>query len=314
MPRTADPAEGSDEAEAATTGTAGAAVTGPAGAATTGTVGAAVTGPGGAAVTGPAGAAATRTAGAARTTKVTVAGTGSIGRTVAAALARGDVPGCTLLATLDSSTPLDAAAEAVAEADVLVEATTVEAARSVVPAALAMGTDVVVCSCGVLAEPGVLDQPGRRGRVLLPAGALGGFDVLAAAARAGREGAHLRHTTTKRPAALGVDPEIARPTEVFHGTAREAALVYPRTSNSSVALALATLGLDQVEVVVVADPAATLTRHEIEWTSPIGSYQFSFENAVDPGSGGRTSAITAWSVIDLLAGLHRGVGPGAVVA
>jgi aspartate dehydrogenase len=243
-------------------------------------------------------------------TKVVVAGTGSIGAAVAGALTRDQAPGCTLLATLDSRSPWEQVAAAVEEADVLVEATTVEAARHVVPTALAAGTDVVVCSCGVLAEPGVLTGPGR---VLLPAGALGGFDVLAAAARAGVDGAHVRHTTVKRPAALGVDPAVPTAVEVFRGTAREAAIAYPRTSNSSVALALATLGLDRVEVVVVADPHATLTRHEVLWTSPIGSYRLSFENAVDPASGGRTSAITAWSVVELLAGLHRGVGPGAVV-
>jgi aspartate dehydrogenase len=245
-----------------------------------------------------------------RPTKVVVAGTGAIGAAVTAALTRGEAPGCTLLAALDSRSTPGQVAAALAEADVLVEATSVEAARELVPAALAVGTDVVVCSCGVLAEAGVLVGPGR---VLLPAGALGGFDVLAAAARAGTDGAHVRHTTVKRPAALGVDPGIVTAVEVFRGTAREAAIAYPRTSNSSVALALATLGLDRVEVVVVADPGATITRHEVLWTSPIGSYRLSFENAVDPASGGRTSAITAWSVVELVAGLHRGVGPGAVL-
>jgi len=250
-------------------------------------------------------------------TKVLVAGTGGIGRTVADALAGGVVPGCTLLGTIGSATDPRQARAAMAEADVMVEATTVQAARSVVPTALEQGTDVVLCSCGVLAEPDVLTGPAilgdRPGRLLLPAGALGGFDVLAAAARAGSDGARVQHTTTKRPAALGVDPDVPAPVEVFRGSARQAALRYPRTSNSSVALALATLGLDRVDVVVVADPQATGTRHEVVWTSPIGTYRFSFENAVDPVSGGRTSAITAWSVLDLLAGLHRGVGPGAVV-
>ncbi|MBT0768513.1 DUF108 domain-containing protein [Kineosporia sp. J2-2] len=253
--------------------------------------------------------------------RVVVAGTGSIGRAVTEALARGEVPGCTLLDTVGSGTPRHQVDALLSGADVLVEATTVDAARRLVPRALALGTDVVVCSCGVLAEPGTTGRPDSRdhgalpapGRVLLPTGALGGFDVLAAAARAGTRDAHVLHTTVKRPAALGVDPQVTAAVEVFRGTARQAALAYPRTSNSSVALALATLGLDRVEVVVVADPAATATRHEVSWTSPVGSYRLTFENAVHPGSGGRTSMITAWSVVDLLAGLHRGVGPGAVV-
>jgi aspartate dehydrogenase len=70
---------------------------------------------------------------------------------------------------------------------------------------------------------------------------------------------------------------------------------------TTVALALATVGLDQVEAVVVVDPEARRTRHVICFESAIGSYELTFDNAVDPASGGRTSAITAWSVIDLLA-------------
>jgi len=247
---------------------------------------------------------------------VAVVGTGAVGRAVAAALVRDDAPGCVLVATVGSRSSAAEVQAAVDAADVVVEASTVDAARSLVPLALGAGTDVVVCSCGVLAEPGFLDglfTARPAGRVLLPAGALGGFDVLAAAARAGTAGARVRHTTVKRPGALGVVRDLDAPHEVFRGTAREAALAYPRTSNSSVALAMATLGLDRVEVVVVADPAASQTRHLVEWESPVGHYELSFTNAVAQESGGRTSAVTAWSVVELLAGVARGVGPGAVV-
>jgi aspartate dehydrogenase len=247
-------------------------------------------------------------------TAVVVAGTGAIGRAVAGTLADRGVPGCTLVATLSSRSTPDEVDAALDAADVLVEATTVEAARTVVPRAVARGVDVVVCSCGLLARPEVVDQlvlgPGR---VVLPPGALGGFDVLTAATRAGAAEARVRHTTVKRPAALGIVEELVRPVEIFRGTAREAALAFPRTSNSSVALAFATVGLDRVEVVVVADPGAELTRHVVSFSSPVGDYELSFVNAVDSGSGGRTSRITAWSVRETLAGLAAGVGPGAVV-
>jgi aspartate dehydrogenase len=247
-------------------------------------------------------------------TAVVVAGTGAIGAAVAEALASGGVAGCSLVATLGSRSLDREVDAALAAADVLVEATTVEAARDLVPRAVARGVDVVVCSCGVLAAAGVVDRlvPGP-GRVVLPAGALGGFDVLAAATRAGAEEARVRHTTTKRPGSLGVAESLDAPVEVFRGTAREAALAFPRTSNSSVALAFATVGLDRVEVVVVADPRAEKTRHVVTFTSPVGDYEFVFANAVDGASGGRTSRITAWSVRETLAGLAAGVGPGAVV-
>jgi aspartate dehydrogenase len=248
-------------------------------------------------------------------TAVAVAGTGVIGRAVADALRGGKVPGCTLVATLGSRTPEDEVDAALARAAVLVEATTVEAARTVVPRAVASGLDVVVCSCGVLAEPGVVERLVRGpGRVVLPAGAIGGFDVLTAATRAaGTDQARVRHTVTKRPGALGVAGPLAAAVEVFRGSAREAALAFPRTSNSSVALAFATVGLDRVEVVVRADPDVDVTRHHVSFSSPVGDYELSFANAVDTASGGRTSRITAWSVRETLAGLAAGVGPGAVV-
>jgi aspartate dehydrogenase len=245
---------------------------------------------------------------------VAVAGTGTIGRAVAEALGSGEVPGCTLAATLDSRST-DADVDAVlAAADLLVEATSVEAAGRLLPLAVDRGLDVVACSCGLLARPGVAERLGEGpGRVLLPPGALGGFDVLAAATRAGADATTVRHTTIKRPAALGIVDEPTGPVEVFRGTAREAALAFPRTSNSSVALAFATVGLDRVEVVVVADPSATQTRHVVACESPIGDYELTFLNAVDERSGGRTSLVTAWSVVETAAGLAAGIGSGAVV-
>ncbi|WP_435748110.1 aspartate dehydrogenase domain-containing protein [Nocardioides sp. SYSU DS0663] len=244
---------------------------------------------------------------------VVVAGTGAIGRAVAEALARGDVAGCTLAGTVHSRSSTAEVEAALSGADVLVEATSVDAARTVVARAVATGLDVLVCSCGVLARPDVeVLLAAGPGRVLLPAGAIGGFDLLAAASRAGA--ARVSHTTVKRPGALGVAHDhLEGPVEVFRGTAREAALAFPRTSNASVALAFATVGLDLVEVVVLADPAAEETRHVVTFDSSVGHYELTFVNSVDSASGGRTSRITALSVLETLAGLAAGVGPGVVV-
>ncbi|MFN3002142.1 aspartate dehydrogenase domain-containing protein [Mycolicibacterium wolinskyi] len=246
-------------------------------------------------------------------TGVTVMGRGAIGGLVAAGLARGDVPGCSLVTALNSRSERTQVLAAIRAGDVVVEATTVESAQSIIGLTVAMGRDIVVCSAGALAEPNFLPQLSGPGRIILPAGAIGGFDLLAAAARADRGEARAQHITVKRAAALGADPALAEPVEVFRGSARDAALRYPRTSNSSVALALATVGLDRLEVIVMADPAADCTHHTVRWSSAVGRYEFRFHNTVDPASGGRTSAITAWSVLETLSGLHRGVGPGVVV-
>ncbi|MDV8001389.1 aspartate dehydrogenase domain-containing protein [Rhodococcus sp. IEGM 1408] len=251
----------------------------------------------------------------ARPLAVAVIGVGAIGGAVAEALENGDVPGARLVAALRSSSTSGQVTAALEAADVLVEAASVEAAEELIPRITSAGKDVIVCSCGVFARHETKhDLVGSGpGRVLVPAGAVGGLDVLAAAARAGTESAVLRHFTIKSPAALGVDEPLDAPREVFRGSAREAALEFPRTSNASVALALATIGLDRVEVIVVADPEVERTRHVVEWESPMGSYDMRFENSVDPDSGGRTSAITAWSVIEVLSAISAGVGPGVVV-
>lgn len=258
----------------------------------------------------------------ARPLQVAVIGAGAIGGAVVEAIEMGKVPDARLLAVLQSDSTRDEVDQAIAAADVVVEATNVDAAEELIPRVTAAGKDIIVCSCGVFArheDPRDLIAGAtgtgvtRGGRMLVPAGAVGGLDVLAAAARAGTDDAQLRHFTIKSPAALGVAEQLPDRRELFRGSAREAALEYPRTSNASVALALATLGLDRVEVIVLADPQVTRTRHVVEWESPLGSYEMSFENSLDPDSGGRTSAITAWSVAELLIGINDGLGPGAVV-
>ncbi|CAN3126275.1 aspartate dehydrogenase domain-containing protein [Mycobacterium sp. smrl_JER01] len=246
-------------------------------------------------------------------TAVTVVGTGAIGGAVASTLRGGGIPGCTLLAAVNSRSRPDQITAAVEDADVVVEATRTTAAAALIRLAVPAGTDIVLCSAGVLADPSAADLATGPGRILLPAGAIGGLDILSAAARAGGADVAASHTTVKRPGALGLPGLTGAPVEVFRGSAREAARRYPRTCNSSVTLALATVGLDRLEVVVVADPAATDTVHRVTCTSPIGDYRFQFRNAVDESSSGRTSLVTVWSVLQTLAGLHRGFGTGVLV-
>ncbi|MDV6298493.1 aspartate dehydrogenase domain-containing protein [Dietzia maris] len=256
---------------------------------------------------------------AARTRPLVVAviGAGAIGSAVIEALERGDVPGARLGDVLRSRSTDEEITDAIEVADVVVEAGSIEAAEEFIPRVTASGKDIIVCSCGVFARHSDLREllagGPVSGRVLVPAGAVGGLDILSAAALAGTDDALLRHYTIKSPAALDVDEQLTERREVFRGSAREAALAFPLTSNASVALALATLGLDRTEVVVVADPEVRRTRHVVEWVSPMGRYELQFENAVDPDSGGRTSTITAWSVAEVLASLTTGAGPGVVV-
>jgi aspartate dehydrogenase len=191
---------------------------------------------------------------------------------------------------------------------VLVESAGVDAANRWVPGALGAGWDVVLCSCAVLADPRfVAALAPAPGRLLVPPGAIGGLDLFRAATRGSRTST-VRLTTTKRAEALS--RQVVRAEQIFTGSARQAALAFPKTANVAVALAMATVGLDRTEVVVVADPLATRTRHVVEFTCDLGSYRFEAENELAPGSEGRTSAVTGWSVVTVLEDLaaDRGVG------
>lgn len=234
-------------------------------------------------------------------TRVAVVGSGSLGGPLTELLDNNRIRGCITAGTFGRGTvhTVDWS-----QIDILVEAAGAEAAREWLPPALESGTDVLLCSCGVLAdEEFVYGLIGKPGRILVPAGAVGGLDLITAAARAGE--LSVRLTTTKRAGALGTGASG----EIFRGTARQAACRFPKTSNVAVTLGLAVGDLDAVEVIVRADPSATRSSHLLEVDSAIGSYQIDLTNTVLPGSGGQTSALTLWSVVSTL----EKIGPTALV-
>ncbi|WP_165640226.1 aspartate dehydrogenase domain-containing protein [Klenkia brasiliensis] len=234
-------------------------------------------------------------------------GAGVIGRALAAQLAAGAVAGCTAgpVVTRSTGDPADLLA-----CDVVVECAGVGSVGAV-PALLAAGTDVVLCSCAALADHRVraaLDAvPAGAARLVVPAGAVGGLDLFRAAVR-GSDDAVVELHTTKRAAAVGGGG--GGPATVFTGSAREAALAFPRTANVAVALALATTGLEATRVRVTGDPAATSTRHVLRCRSSLGEAVLDVTNTVAEGSGGRTSAVTAWSVVTVLEDLASGLASG----
>lgn len=258
------------------------------------------------------------------TKRVAVIGSGAIGSAVIRALADGALADVALVGVVDNRPVIDcpapqlSVAEAIAAADVIVECAGQVVVAQYAAEILAAGVDLLVTSVGALADPTVAERllsDGRAGpgRMLCTAGAVGGIDLLAAAASAGP----LRRvavTTTKRPAAL-VQPWMDRaaeerlraataPVEVFRGTARDAAKAFPRSLNVAATVALATgrfdTGFDTVEVVLVADPAADLTTHVIEAEGATGEYRFEIRNHPSPANP-RTSGVVPFAVLRSLA-------------
>ncbi|MFN0183204.1 MAG: aspartate dehydrogenase [Aquabacterium sp.] len=189
----------------------------------------------------------------------------------------------------------------------VVEAAGQAAVHQYGPTVLRAGCDLLVSSVGALADAALADALDAAARaagrqVLLPAGALGGLDWLAAAQMAGLHRVHYR--SRKPPAAWrGTPAESALDLDALHtatvffeGSARDAAHLYPKNANVAAALALATLGLDAVQVELVADPAATGNRHEIEAEGVAGRLRLELDNAASADNP-RTSLITPYSLL-----------------
>lgn len=171
---------------------------------------------------------------------------------------------------------------------------------------LRRGTDFLVISIGALAEPKLLQAlkaAARDGgsRILLPAGAVGGIDAIAAMRLGGLDA--VRYRSRKPPAAWRGSPaekvadldKLTSRTVLYRGTAGEAALLYPQNANVAAAVALAGLGFDATEVELVADPDAPGNVHEIEAEGAAGRFAIQLQGKPSR-TNPKTSALAALSV------------------
>lgn len=248
---------------------------------------------------------------------ISVIGHGAIGSVVCGALARGEVPGARLIGAYDPLRPPPAPVpalsldEAIRRADLVVECAGHQGLAEAGPAAVAAGKDLLVVSVGALVDDDLLTRlrAGGPGRVHVCSGAIGGLDLLRSAALLAPF-TTVRITTTKLPGGL-VQPWMAEeeaerirgaaePTEVLRAPAREMARRFPRSTNVAAAVALAAGSWDVVEAVLVADPAATLTCHEILAIGPAGEYRFQIRNRPSPQTP-TTSEIVPYAVLRTLA-------------
>ncbi len=175
------------------------------------------------------------------------------------------------------------------------------------PAVLQRGTDLICTSNGALAQPELadsLEHAARAGgsRLQLVSGAIGAIDAIAAANvghidRIVYRGRKPPQGWKGSPAEQVVDLDnLAEPACHFSGSAREAALRYPKNANVAATVALAGPGLDHTRVELVADPAITENIHEIEVEGAFGRLQFRIDGRPLPGNP-KSSALTAMSVV-----------------
>lgn len=190
--------------------------------------------------------------------------------------------------------------------DVVIECAGHEAVDTLAAPILRRGIPLVMSSIGALASHDrelQLRTAAAQGQtqLILPAGAIAAIDWLAASRLAGLHSVVYR--SRKPPSAwYGSAAEqackLSELTQAFcfySGTAREAALAYPKNANVAATVALAGLGFDATQVELIADPAAAGNGHEIEATGATGTLRMSVLGLPDPDNP-RTSMTTAYSV------------------
>lgn len=171
------------------------------------------------------------------------------------------------------------------QVDLVVECAGHSALRQFGPGALRAGYDLLVASVGALAD-GELERQLRESaeqsgaRLLIPSGALGGLDLLAAARLGGVDS--VTYIGRKPPAAwrgtpaeamVNLDAVTAGDVPFFSGTAREAALKFPQNANVTAAVAIAGVGFDATRVQLFADPQATGNEHRIRAHGAFGDFE-----------------------------------------
>lgn len=254
---------------------------------------------------------------------VGIAGCGTIGRKVAAALDGGALPSAVLggitsrnleraasfASTLDGAPPVVELQRLVEIVDIVVEAAPASAMESIATATLSAGKDLMALSGGALLERDDLFAlaANNGATIYVPSGAIADLDSVAGACE-GRIDS-LTMITRKPPAGLKGAPGIAasgidldavtEPTVVYEGAALEACRLFPANVNVSAALSMAGLGPTKTRIRIYADPTVDKNTHDIVVEGEFGRLSIRIENTPSDENP-RTGKISALSALATL--------------
>jgi len=270
--------------------------------------------------------------------KVGIIGLGAIGRTVANHIDDGHESGAELVSLLcqDKQKHLALSVKQSqhyrsiitdnsdkffsAQPDIVIEAAGQETLNRYGPEVLTRGIDLLVSSIGLFTDDdllnkftGITEKSGAR--MLLSAGALPGIDWMSAASFSEVHSISIIQTKPvaswrNTPAENFLDlNSIKNPTCFFEGSARDAANLFPKSSNISAMLALATIGLDQIKVKLVADPVNQIMNTHIAFNSAVGELNIDLKG-VPSKANPSTSAEVPLSIIKSIRNLSSAINYG----
>ena len=212
-----------------------------------------------------------------------------------------ELPGIACVATV---------ADLPAGIDHMVDCAGHSALKSHGPDILRRGIDLTTVSIAGFADEGLsrsLDQAAIEGKAKLhlASGAIGALDALRAASVGNLQS--VTYIGRKPPQAwidspaesrLNLD-ELRAAAIHFEGSARDAAIEYPKNANVAAAVALAGIGFDKTQVRLIADPNVIENIHRIEASGDFGRFMFEIRGSALPDNP-KSSALAAMSVISKL--------------
>jgi aspartate dehydrogenase len=256
------------------------------------------------------------------TIRVGIAGLGAIGRTVASRLHQNAIPKMNLagvtvrdpakaqsfLASIGCDAPILSLAQLAGTCDLVIECAPAAAMAEIAAAVLGAGKSIMVLSAGMLLRHPELLAAAKEhgGQIIVPTGALLGFDAVSAAAEGEIQSVTM---ITRKPVNglmgapylvknnISIDG-LTQAKRVFKGSAREAAIGFPENVNVAAALSLAGVGPDRTSIEIWADPSVQRNMHRVVVEADSARFEMAIENV--PSENPKTGRITALSVLAAL--------------
>ena len=172
--------------------------------------------------------------------------------------------------------------------------------------------DLVLISIGALAKQSLYEELQTVSKlsgtkVYLPAGAIGGLELVKAANIMG--GLHAVSLISRKPLVALSDGSLVDETVLFEGSAKDAIEKFPANANVAITLSLAGLGIEKTQVKIIADPAVGKNNHTIQVQGDFGEATITIENNPSP-TNSKTSYLTALSILSTLQSLEEQITIG----